>query len=235
MIRENMHSAHRRPKSINPNSYPAHVGRTLYPNTVTLPGGPQPILKPGKYSTKLGAIVEKGAWREMPIFSLTLEERATCPRSCAAWLTCYGNNMNLAVRYIHGEWLEENLIEELHTLSKKSPKGFVIRLHVLGDFYNFGYVQFWYDQLTAHPALHIFGYTAWPQDSVIGLGLIDIRRAYPKRFKVRFSGVETIIVKNESDAPLDSVVCPAQTGKTRSCATCALCWGSDKKIAFLEH
>jgi hypothetical protein len=28
---------------------------------------------------------------------------------------------------------------------------------------------------------------------------------------------------------------PAQTGKTDCCATCALCWHSDRTIAFLRH
>ena len=32
-----------------------------------------------------------------------------------------------------------------------------------------------------------------------------------------------------------SIVCPAQTGKTQCCATCALCWTTKKNIAFLRH
>ncbi len=32
-----------------------------------------------------------------------------------------------------------------------------------------------------------------------------------------------------------SIPCPAQTGATDCCATCALCWQSDRSIAFKRH
>lgn len=33
----------------------------------------------------------------------------------------------------------------------------------------------------------------------------------------------------------DLIPCPVQTGKTECCATCALCWQTERKIVFLAH
>ena len=126
------------------------------------------MLMPGAHSPKLGAVVTKGAWRGMPIYSLTLEERATCPRDCANWLSCYGNGMHLAWRNRHGPELEAGLERELAALQAKYPDGFVCRLHVLGDFYSPEYVRKWGDWLERFPALRVFGYTAWRAESEIG-------------------------------------------------------------------
>ena len=49
-------------------------------------------------NTKLGKRVTKGKLAGFPIFTVTLEERATCPRSCIHWDDCYGNNMMNATR-----------------------------------------------------------------------------------------------------------------------------------------
>ena len=32
-----------------------------------------------------------------------------------------------------------------------------------------------------------------------------------------------------------AIICPAQTGATDCCATCALCWNSVRSIAFRRH
>jgi hypothetical protein len=61
---------------------------------------------------------------------------------------------------------------------------------------------------------------------------------WPSRFHVRFSGWNgprngAVIVGSANET--EHVVCPAQTGKTDCCATCALCWHSDRTIAFLRH
>ena len=37
------------------------------------------------------------------------------------------------------------------------------------------------------------------------------------------------------DEQVNAIVCPEQTGATRACATCALCWGTTRNIAFVEH
>lgn len=33
----------------------------------------------------------------------------------------------------------------------------------------------------------------------------------------------------------DAILCPAQTGATDCCATCVLCWQSERSIAFRPH
>ncbi len=42
-------------------------------------------------NVKLGKKVTKGIYKGYPIFTLTLEERKTCPRSCKHWNNCYGD------------------------------------------------------------------------------------------------------------------------------------------------
>jgi hypothetical protein len=46
---------------------------------------------------KLARRVTKGKFKGYAIRTLTLTERATCPRSCFHWSTCYGNNMPFAL------------------------------------------------------------------------------------------------------------------------------------------
>src|SRR3990167_9551526 len=59
------------------------------------------VLKRSIDNAKLGKLREwrAGAFKGMPLYSLTLEERATCERSCNAWSVCYGNNMPFAHRF----------------------------------------------------------------------------------------------------------------------------------------
>ena len=121
------------------------------------------VLKPVSNNNKIGKRsnrVKAKKWQGMPMFSLTLEERATCPTTCFRWVECYGNNMPFAHRYEHGELLETRLTDQLTYLARKYPGGFVVRLHILGDFYSVDYVSFWASALKTFPSLHIFGYTA---------------------------------------------------------------------------
>ena len=48
---------------------------------------------------KLGKKVTRGKLKGFPIYTVTLQERATCPISCKHYSTCYGNNMMFAIRY----------------------------------------------------------------------------------------------------------------------------------------
>jgi hypothetical protein len=48
---------------------------------------------------KLGKKVTKGHLKGARIFTLTLEERATCDSECEHWLDCYGNNMPFGHRF----------------------------------------------------------------------------------------------------------------------------------------
>lgn len=235
----------RRFVSIKPKGHRIHLNddhpaiaesRTIFPSTVTA-GSPR-LLIDGHNSRKIGRRVMKGKLGGFPIFTLTLEERATCPSTCLEWKTCYGNSMHFARRNEHGPAFEERLWNELADKQAVHPKGFLVRLHILGDFYSTEYAGLWNEALEAYPALHIFGYTAREPTSDIGQVICEMLGVWPERFHVRFSGWNgpkngSIVV--DSAEQTNQIVCPAQTGKTDCCATCALCWHSDRTIAFLRH
>lgn len=216
--------------------------RTTFPARVLDPTADKTILKPGASNRKLGDVVEKGEWRGMPIYSLTLEERATCPRTCHLLSSCYGNSMSFSVRFKHGVELEMALERELATLAHQHRDGFVVRLHVLGDFYSVGYVNFWKKMLRKHARLHVWGYTARPMEGAIGKAILS---APVDRFFIRFSGetrgpfrTMTVTKAQAENLPRDVIICPVETGKTQSCGSCGLCWAlsaSGKTIAFLLH
>lgn len=222
-----------------PPNHPALVdGRTLFPSRVEAPSDRPRLLIDGHNSRKIGRRVMKGPWRGFPIFTLTLEERATCPRSCEQWTTCYGNSMNWARRIKHGRALEERLWEELADKQQHHPGGFVVRLHILGDFYSVDYAELWAEALESYPALHVFGYTARSPQSEIGTVVAELIGVHPDRFHIRFSGWDgprngSVVIDHADETA--HIICPAQTGKTDCCATCALCWHSDRTIAFLRH
>ena len=211
--------------------------RTLYPTTLRHASLVKNVLKSGENQRKLGKRVTKGWWKGFPIYALTLEERRTCPRSCAVFNVCYGNNMHLAERLLAGRDLEIALWKQLEQLNAKHPKGFVVRLHVLGDFYSVAYVQFWERALDTFPALHCFGYTAWPLDVPIGRAVAELARDRWDRWAFRFSSIDgplygSVVVEQDDPRYL---TCPAQVGKTECCGTCGFCWQSNRTIAFLKH
>jgi hypothetical protein len=214
----------------------ARHAHTTFPSRVIEPD--HNVLKSGDNQRKLGRVVKKGRWKGMPIFSLTLEERATCPRSCALWLGCYGNGMGHAKRYAHGPELERQIAIELAFLQRRHPDGFVVRLHILGDFYSEAYVRFWRICLDQFAGLHVFGYTARQLSDPIGKLIADLRGSEWRRFAVRTSGAaagpRTLVVETSGEAN-GAIVWPAQTGKTANCASCALCWQTDRPIAFVRH
>ena len=208
--------------------------KTLFPHMV-VDSGDAP-LKSGAHQRKLSGMVTKGEWRGNPIYSLSLEERATCPRSCKEFATCYGNSMPLAKRMKHGEALEDALWDQLYNLNRQSP--FVVRLHLLGDFYSVDYVHFWHRALKAFHGLRIFGYTAWQRGTPVGDAVEELRTKRWKTFAVRTSGAQdgprTIVIDKPSDRG-DAIICPVETGRATSCGTCSLCWASKKPVAFLRH
>jgi hypothetical protein len=214
-------------------------GRTLFRKRVVPSAEARSLFKSGEHNRKIGARVVKGAWAGFPVFTLTLEERATCPRDCAHFRDCYGNNMNWSVRVTADEMLTDRLEGEIWRLAMKHPHGFVVRLHVLGDFYSTDYVQFWHSMLRLYEPLRIYGYTARSRSSDIGAGIAAMNRS-PRCF-IRFSDGEpsefrAVTVENEDQArEAGVIVCPVQTNKTACCSTCALCWSTTKTIAFLRH
>ena len=74
-------------------------GRTVYTNNVFSTSNYNTNLLKLSSNKKLGKFVIKGRHKNKYLYSLSLEERKTCPTSCFHWKTCYGNNMPFAHRF----------------------------------------------------------------------------------------------------------------------------------------
>ena len=185
-------------------------------------------------------VVKKGKFKGYVIFTLTLEERATCPRECYHWDNCYGNNMAFAHRIEHGPALENKLEQELDDLCA-TYKGVIVRLHVLGDFYSVPYVYLWQSFLCKHDNLAVWGYTGHAKNSPVGLAIRSLTNFMGNRFAVRFSNDLTYKFAANSTERAEPVkgrsfVCPEQTGDVANCANCALCWSADdRQVLFMTH
>lgn len=223
------------------------VGRTIYPSTVVAPHESPRLLVSGINASKIGKAITRGAWRGLPIYTLTLEERATCPRACALWRECYGNAMHLARRHRHGRDLELALGDELAALACRHPRGFAVRLHVLGDFYSARYAARWAVWLRRIPQLHVFGFTAWADGSPIAQLIERMNGAFADRCAIRFSrsapsgqGWEAITIWREPEGHrvAEGLMCPQQAGRTATYGSCGLCWSQalgQTPIVFVGH
>lgn len=217
-------------------------GRTKFGKSVKRVSEMKTLLVSGHSNVKIGRDVRKGHLRGYWIYTLSLEERKTCPSTCHHWSSCYGNNMPFAKRIQHEdpEFLPrlEREIEEL--LAVRGRPGILIRLHALGDFFSVDYVRFWNSMLQRHPRLAIYGYTARPRSTPIGAAVHAMNLTFDRRCMVRYSDgdhaeMSTVSIADKADRPADAFVCPEQTGQTKCCATCALCWSTTKNVAFTDH
>lgn len=215
--------------------------RTLFIGRVIEAKQDARILKSGKHSRKIGSHVTKGPWRGMPIYTLTLEERDTCPTYCEHWRDCFGNKMHWSGRLRQGKDLEAHVSGHVRALAKQHATGFVVRLHVLGDFYNRRYANVWAGLIRSVPQLHVFGYTRFKRQSPQGVVVNFLNNNYPERWRVRWSErgglmgtVTTKDVTSRGKTP-QGIVCPAQTNDASCCGACALCWNSEQPIVFIEH
>lgn len=198
------------------------------------------MLKRGKNNKKLGDVILKRKWKDKPMYSLTLEERTTCPIDCNQWENCYGNNMPFAHRYDHTHPdFYRMLGEQLSKLSAKHKSGFVIRLHVLGDFFDIAYVLFWKMMMNLHRNMCVFGYTHQSYLGDIGKQIMQMNTSWPDRWAVRFSDqfipYSAWTTDDPTFEPERGIVCPEQLGKTDSCASCGYCWTSTEPVYFIEH
>lgn len=237
-----------RPLTLKINHPAVQKRTTLFPKNVVTADEAIPLFKSGKHSRKIGSHVTKGMWKGMPIYTLTLEERATCNTQCEHWRDCFGNKMHWSTRWRAGEELESVIPSQLHALAKKHPLGFVVRLHVLGDFYSVEYTNLWKRMMKILPQLHVFGYTRTrkvmggkTERPFVALTIDQLNQEYPTRWRVRWSekGGE-MGTKSTDDVTLrgntpNGIVCPAQTGQTDCCGTCGLCWNTTKPIVFITH
>lgn len=206
------------------------------------------VLKSAASNAKLGngqTTFTKGPWIGMPLYYLTLVERATCARSCSHFADCYGNRMPFATRYADGPELRAAIQSDVATLASKHKQGFVIRLHALGDFPDVDYVELWRHLLKEHSGLRIFGYTHWPHGSRIGDAVARLVMDHTGRVSVLRSDGGSVgdpllpAMSIAADAtkphPKSKVICPEQLGKTDSCLTCGLCMGGKVSVSFRGH
>lgn len=215
-------------------------GRTLFRARSAEPALMDRLLKGGENNRKIGGDVVKGHLRGAKVFTLTLEERATCPRACAHWSDCYGNSMNWPQRIQADQDLTPLLDAELRKLCARHAR-VLVRLHVLGDFFSTDYVAFWQRMLDLLPGLHVYGYTA--RNGCEVADAIDEMNGHPRCW-IRFSDGEegqfraVTVDSVEQATAAGAIVCPAQNepaGKSVCCSSCALCWSTPKTIAFLRH
>ncbi len=206
---------------------------TIHPRAIKSPLDTT-LLKSVSDNKKMGKgdnVISKGHWAGMPMYQLSLEERKTCPTSCQQWASCFGNNMAFAHRidHTHPKFLPK-LADEIDILAKTYRHGFVIRPHVLGDYYSPEYAAFWIDQTAEHPNLYIFGYTHHQRNSIIGRMVTEWNKN--PRVWVRFSDQGGDMSANVEG---EGFPCPEQTGQTESCLTCGACWSTVKAVSFKAH
>jgi len=211
--------------------------RTVHENT-RRSASMQPPIQNGVGIVKLGPKVVKGWLKGASMHYLTLEERATCPASCALLDKCYGDSMGRTVRYKHDEHLIDALDDQMRGFNR-TPRPRLIRLHELGDFYSTEYVSFWSTWLHRYSWLNVFGFTAWGPETEIGAEIGRVRNEFHRRFAVRYSNstgawTSTVVAPGKS-LPLESFWCPEQSGRVPNCGSCGACWGTEKRVAFKEH
>lgn len=233
-------------RALSPDSDAIRDGRTMFPSRVFEVTRDETVLKDGASQSKIGGDVLVGRLKGARILTLTLEERATCPRTCQVWSTCYGNGMQYARRWRSGRALEAKIAAELHEYCR-IHKTVLVRLHILGDFYSDEYLLLWRDLLTVHRNLHVFGFTAHQPSSRMGEAIACMREEFGLRFAMRHSGRTgewgsfTIDFPTERKMIGDAVVCPEQRdamdggGRGIHCGNCAICWSSGAPVCFVEH
>lgn len=238
-------TSRRTPKRMAANHPAVREGRPRYGHTIVTAETSRGLFISGFENKKIGRRVTKGRWSGLPIYTLTLAERLTCPRSCLMWDGCYGNNLNWSARHVLDRDLIERMRWELTALAARHPAGFVIRLHVLGDFGSdqdpelaLEYVAAWERWVERFEQMRVFGYTAHPPASAVGKAVMRVNRRFADRCRIRFSGTAlagfgALVVERAEDSR--HVLCPYETGRVADCATCGLCWTMQRPVEFVRH
>jgi|TARA_R110000851_G_scaffold43016_1_gene106733 hypothetical protein len=210
------------------------------------------ILKPSK-NKKLGKVVTKGRHKDKRIYTLHLEVRNTCSQNCFHWDNCYDDNMPFAHRFKFDDTLLTKIWRDLEVLDKKHKQGFLVRLHIGGDFPSVDYVNFWEMALLTFPNLSCYGYTHHhynrkskvvrqigipvDEEKSIGKAIRKLRNKMWDRFSIRFSDLLTDeLSANSNDLSNEGIVCPEQTKQVASCGECTLCWNKNvSSVLFITH
>lgn len=224
-----------------PSPMPASATRTKFPTRRLLPTEMKELLVSGHNNIKIGRDVRVGKLKGYWLYTLSLPERETCPRACAHWRDCYGNNMPFAKRIIPDATFLPLLRKNIARLVRvRGRRGIIVRLHALGDFYSTDYVAFWDEMMALHPTLVIFGYTAWLPGTPIGDAINALIDKYPGRAMMRFSNGRldsrcAIPIETAADCPPGAFVCPDQTEQFDGCGKCGACWTTLKNVVFADH
>jgi hypothetical protein len=224
-------------KPLSPDHPAVTAGESLYPTRVYPASALDRILVPGESNPKIGGQWQRG-WNGIRIFTLSLPERTTCPRTCVQWQNCYGNNQRWTVRVKPDQELIPRLDTELDLLATRFER-LSVRLHNLGDFFSVEYAEFWIEQVRTRPGLHCFGFTARPRASRIGRVIEEASRGWD-RFRIRFSGDpgerSAMVMDDPPPGQHDAgITCWAQTGEARKCESCGLCLTTRQPIVFKRH
>lgn len=221
-------------------------GRSFFQKSVKRPDQMKNLLVSGQSNMKIGRDCRIGKLKGYWLYTLSLEERKTCPRECFHFQSCYGNGMPYAKRIDHTapDFLPK-LEAELDGLMKQAARragapGIIVRLHALGDFYSTDYVGWWAAMLEKHPKLIVFGYTAWAPTHDIGRGVNRLIDWFPGRAMMRFSNGgmatrSTVPVRSADQVPAGAFLCPEQSGQFEACGKCGACWATLKNVAFIDH
>jgi len=222
--------------SLSPTHQAIVNSQTMYRKNLHDAGNYKYAVIKASTNIKLGKKVTKGHLKGARIFTLTLEERATCDSECEHWLDCYGNNMPFGHRFKANDALMVSIERDLNKLDAKG-KPYLVRLHILGDFFSVEYILFWRRQLAKREYLNVYGYTRNHPTKPLGYALKLVRQEYGKRFAVRFSNYPDDPFSAQSEhVSTGGVGCPVQMNRTDSCGTCTLCWEmEDKSIIFYDH
>ena len=222
--------------SLSPTHQAIVKSQTMYRKNLHDAGNYKYAVIKASTNIKLGKKVTKGHLKGARIFTLTLEERATCDSECEHWLDCYGNNMPFGHRFKANDALMVSIERDLNKLDAKG-KPYLVRLHILGDFFSVEYILFWRRQLAKREYLNVYGYTRNHPTKPLGYALQLVREQYGKRFAVRFSNYPDDPFSAQSEhVSTGGIGCPVQMNRTNSCGTCTLCWEmEDKSIIFYDH
>lgn len=231
-----------RPLPLNDDHRAVLDGTTMFPSRTRSAREVEHILIKGENNRKIGSHWAKGPWRGAAIYSLTLVERETCPRTCPVWASCMGNHEHWPMRIRPDRWLIPILREEVAFLTSYGLP-ISVRLHGLGDFYSTEYAKCWIDLAEQHSNLTLFGFTAHPRTSQIGSLIEQANRTWD-RVRIRFSGSSgprssTVMIDPLAGRSGNSITCPAELARGKlasNCGSCGLCLTAQaQQIVFKLH